>query len=137
MILFIGYVLFELPSNMVLKKVGPRIMLSGLGVCFGLITIACGLIKTWGALAALRVVLGIFEAVRSAFPTWQSSTDDRLGSAARLLLFVGFVVSEVRVTAKVLLRTKLEITSIDSPGYPISSKAHFSSLHSPMFSPTV
>jgi MFS family permease len=63
MILFIGYVLFELPSNMVLKKVGPRIMLSGLGVCFGLITIACGLINSWGALAALRVVLGIFEAV--------------------------------------------------------------------------
>jgi MFS family permease len=63
MILFVGYILFELPSNILLKKFGPRIWLSTLGICFGLLTIASGLVKSWGALAAVRAFLGVFEAV--------------------------------------------------------------------------
>ncbi|EXJ61625.1 hypothetical protein A1O7_02054 [Cladophialophora yegresii CBS 114405] len=62
MILFVGYILFELPSNILLKKFGPRIWLSTLGLCFGILTIASGLVKTWGALAAVRAFLGVFEA---------------------------------------------------------------------------
>lgn len=65
MILFVGYVLFELPSNIIMKKLGPRIWLSGISIGFGLLTIGCGLVRNWGTLTALRLLLGIFEAVSS------------------------------------------------------------------------
>lgn len=60
---YVGYIVFELPSNMVLKKVGPAIWLSALTGAWGLVTLGIGFSRNWQTVAVCRVFLGIFEAV--------------------------------------------------------------------------
>jgi len=59
---FIPYVLFEVPSNIIIKRVAPSIWLSGIMICWGIATIGQGLVKSNEALVAMRVLLGLFEA---------------------------------------------------------------------------
>jgi len=61
-IFFIGYVLFELPSNLMLPKVGARKTFSRILVLWG-ITSACMLfVRSVPAFYAMRFLLGVFEA---------------------------------------------------------------------------
>ncbi|MFB9123169.1 MFS transporter [Paraburkholderia dipogonis] len=61
-IFFIGYVLFELPSNLMLPKVGARRTFSRILVLWG-ITSACMLfVRSVPAFYAMRFLLGVFEA---------------------------------------------------------------------------
>lgn len=62
LVFFIPYFLFELPSNIVLRKVGAAQWLGGITLAWGLVMMGMGFVKSWGALAALRAVLGLFEA---------------------------------------------------------------------------
>ena len=62
-IFFIGYILFELPSNMLIRKIGPAIWLSCIAFAWGALSLGIGFIKTWEALAIMRVFLGVLEAV--------------------------------------------------------------------------
>ncbi|KIW58013.1 hypothetical protein PV05_02565 [Exophiala xenobiotica] len=62
LVFYVGYVIFELPSNIVLKKLGAANWLSFLGVAWGLISLGIGFSKNWGTVAVLRVLLGILEA---------------------------------------------------------------------------
>ncbi|KAL9614567.1 MAG: hypothetical protein Q9167_000936 [Letrouitia subvulpina] len=57
----IPYVLFEVPANMVLKKIKPQIWLSGLMFCWGVSTMGQGLTKSFGGLVACRALMGFFE----------------------------------------------------------------------------
>ena len=61
-ILFIGYCLFELPSNVALYRVGARFWLSRIMVTWGIISVA--MIFTAGATSfyVLRFLLGVAEA---------------------------------------------------------------------------
>lgn len=59
---FIPYFIFELPSNIVLRKVGAANWLSLIVVLWGAIMISMGFVTNWGQLTALRTVLGFFEA---------------------------------------------------------------------------
>ncbi|SPO04341.1 related to putative tartrate transporter [Cephalotrichum gorgonifer] len=61
-IFYIGYVLFELPSNIVLKKAGAPLWLSILALLFGVITLGIGFAKNYATLVALRILLGTLEA---------------------------------------------------------------------------
>ncbi|KAL4907106.1 hypothetical protein BDW74DRAFT_189669 [Aspergillus multicolor] len=62
-IFFIPYVLLEVPSNVLLKKFKrPSTYLGILVVGWGVIMTCTGLVKNYGALMAVRVLLGIFEA---------------------------------------------------------------------------
>ncbi|KAL2823023.1 major facilitator superfamily domain-containing protein [Aspergillus granulosus] len=62
-IFFIPYVLFEVPSNILLKKFKrPSTYLGILVVSWGIIMTCTGLVKNYGSLMAVRVLLGIFEA---------------------------------------------------------------------------
>lgn len=63
LVFYIGYIIFELPSNIALKKFGAAIWLSLLGLAFGLVTVGMGLVKNYGSLVVLRVFLGAMEAV--------------------------------------------------------------------------
>ena len=63
LVFYVGYVIFELPSNIVLKKLGAGNWLSILGVAWGLISLGIGFSKNWGTVAVLRVLLGVLEAV--------------------------------------------------------------------------
>jgi MFS family permease len=60
-IFFVPYVLFEIPSNILLKKFKPRFWLSGCMFLFGLTTICQGLVKSYSGLLATRFFLGLFE----------------------------------------------------------------------------
>ncbi|KAK1547731.1 hypothetical protein CPAR01_01698 [Colletotrichum paranaense] len=62
MVFFVAYILFEIPSNLVLPKAGPANWLSFLGVGFGVVLIGMGFTKSWGAMAVCRALLGILEA---------------------------------------------------------------------------
>ncbi|CAL5872171.1 uncharacterized protein PFLUO_LOCUS6429 [Penicillium psychrofluorescens] len=60
-IFFVPYVLFEVPSNVLLKKLKPHVWLSFCMFMFGLVMICQGLVSTWGGLMTARFFLGVFE----------------------------------------------------------------------------
>ncbi|GAB7352783.1 hypothetical protein MBLNU459_g3405t1 [Dothideomycetes sp. NU459] len=61
LIIFVPFILCETPSNMILKKVSPRIWLSALLCGCGIMSICQGVVKSYGALLGCRFLLGIFE----------------------------------------------------------------------------
>ncbi|KAH8730182.1 major facilitator superfamily domain-containing protein [Phaeosphaeriaceae sp. PMI808] len=60
-IFFVPYILFEIPSNIILKKMKPRIWLSICMFGFGLVTMLQGFVTSYSGLLATRFFLGIFE----------------------------------------------------------------------------
>lgn len=62
MIFFVAYMLFEIPSNLVLPRAGAANWLTFLGISFGSILIGMGFTKSWGTMALCRALLGITEA---------------------------------------------------------------------------
>ena len=61
-IFFIGYFLFEVPSNLLLEKVGARKTLARITILWGLASMAMIFVKTPAQFYAMRFLLGIFEA---------------------------------------------------------------------------
>lgn len=51
----------ELPSNLVLKKMSPKIWLPLLTVAWGVLTMCLGFVKNFGSFVAVRALLGIAE----------------------------------------------------------------------------
>ncbi|KAF2117743.1 major facilitator superfamily domain-containing protein [Lophiotrema nucula] len=60
-IFFVPYILFEIPSNILLKKLKPRVWLSICMFGFGLVTTLQGLVQNYSGLLATRFFLGLFE----------------------------------------------------------------------------
>ncbi|WP_449433445.1 MFS transporter [Pseudomonas putida] len=61
-IFFIGYLLFEVPSNLMLEKIGVRKTLLRIMVCWGVIAVAMMFVQTPTQFYVLRFLLGVFEA---------------------------------------------------------------------------
>ncbi|TQW00949.1 MFS transporter [Cordyceps javanica] len=61
-IFYISYILFEIPSNIVCKWIGPGRFIPIATFCFGVLTMCTGLVPNFSALCAVRFLLGIFEA---------------------------------------------------------------------------
>lgn len=61
-VFFIPYIIFEVPSNLIIKKVAPSTWLSLIMILWGISTIGMGLVNTFEGLVAMRVLLGFFEA---------------------------------------------------------------------------
>lgn len=61
-ILYIGYVLFEIPSNLLLVKIGARKTLSRIMVLWGITSASTMFVRDAQTLYIFRVLLGIFEA---------------------------------------------------------------------------
>ncbi|KAH7346080.1 major facilitator superfamily domain-containing protein [Pyrenochaeta sp. MPI-SDFR-AT-0127] len=59
---FPTYALLELPSNIVLRKLGSANWLSFIALSWGAVMIGQGFVKSWISLAVCRVLLGAFEA---------------------------------------------------------------------------
>jgi MFS family permease len=76
---FIPYILLEVPSNMILKKLRPSVWISAIMFCWGtfpvsprqapylslllgIITICQGVTQSFVGLVVCRVLLGVFEA---------------------------------------------------------------------------
>lgn len=53
---------FEIPSNLVLKPFGPQRWMAFIVFIWGIIALATGFVKNFGSLVALRLLLGVFEA---------------------------------------------------------------------------
>ncbi|KAH7134689.1 major facilitator superfamily domain-containing protein [Dactylonectria estremocensis] len=61
-ILFVTYLLFEVPSNLVLKLFTPRRWIAFIAAAWGIIATLMGLVNSYGALLACRLLLGAVEA---------------------------------------------------------------------------
>lgn len=61
-IFFISYAFVEIPSNMILHRVGPRLWLSRIMIVWGLISAATMIVQTPVQFYLIRFVLGIAEA---------------------------------------------------------------------------
>lgn len=61
-IFFIGYALCEIPSNMLMDKIGARKTLTRIMLLWGTLSACTMFVQTINQLYALRILLGIFEA---------------------------------------------------------------------------
>ncbi|GAA5849775.1 hypothetical protein JCM8547_000559 [Rhodosporidiobolus lusitaniae] len=58
---FVGYVITEVPSNMLLKKIRPSRLIPGIMLVWGIIMTCMGFVKNYEQLVALRFLLGLSE----------------------------------------------------------------------------
>jgi ACS family tartrate transporter-like MFS transporter len=61
-IFFIGYFLFEVPSNLILARVGARVWIARIMITWGLISSAMAFVHTPASFYVLRFLLGVAEA---------------------------------------------------------------------------
>ncbi|MBP0597542.1 MFS transporter [Herbaspirillum sp. LeCh32-8] len=61
-IFFIGYFLFEVPSNVMLNKFGARRWIARILLTWGVVSVACGFVQSANQLYVLRFLLGVSEA---------------------------------------------------------------------------
>src|SRR5207245_10256733 len=61
-VFFLSYVAFEIPSNVILARVGVRIWIARIMVTWGLISSATMLVRSAGSFYAARFLLGAAEA---------------------------------------------------------------------------
>jgi MFS transporter, ACS family, tartrate transporter len=89
-IFFVAYVVLEIPSNIIMKKVGARLWLARIGVTWGIITILTGFVNNTTQLYIARIALGVAEA--GLFPglllylTFWFRTQDRSRAIAGMSL---------------------------------------------------
>ncbi|KAJ7600811.1 major facilitator superfamily domain-containing protein [Mycena floridula] len=57
---FVTYIVFQLPGNLVLRSLGPRV-LSLYVICWGAAQLSMGFTKNWQQLLVCRLLLGAFE----------------------------------------------------------------------------
>ncbi|KAH6916427.1 major facilitator superfamily domain-containing protein [Coprinopsis sp. MPI-PUGE-AT-0042] len=60
-ILYVPYICTELPSNLVLKKIGPHRVMPTILTLWGVVVIAQGFVKNYSGLLAVRFMLGLLE----------------------------------------------------------------------------
>jgi len=61
-IFFIGYAIFEIPSNLMLKKVGAKIWLARIAITWGIVSASFAFVQGEHSFVALRFLLGVTEA---------------------------------------------------------------------------
>lgn len=59
---FLGYFLFEIPSNMILRRVGARIWIARIMIVWGIVSMGMIFVKDVWSFYIVRVVLGLSEA---------------------------------------------------------------------------
>jgi len=61
-IFFFGYFIFEIPSNLLLHRIGARVWIARILVTWGIVTMLSGFARTVHQLYAVRFLLGLAEA---------------------------------------------------------------------------
>ena len=61
-IFFIGYFFFEVPSNIIMHRVGARVWIARIMITWGLVSAATLLVKTPWQFYGVRFLLGLAEA---------------------------------------------------------------------------
>ncbi|ORY16928.1 retrograde regulation protein 2 [Clohesyomyces aquaticus] len=62
LIFFIPYALFQIPSNVIIRRLGARYWLGFLITSWGACVLGMGFVHSWEVLTVLRALLGLFEA---------------------------------------------------------------------------
>ncbi|KAG5981570.1 hypothetical protein E4U55_002826 [Claviceps digitariae] len=96
LVFFVTYVVFQPPSTVLVRAIGPRVHLAGITLLWGAVMIGMGFVKGWHQLTALRAVLGLLEA--GFFPscvyllsTWYTRYE--VGKRYSVFYIVGCVAS--------------------------------------------
>ncbi|ERF70987.1 hypothetical protein EPUS_03266 [Endocarpon pusillum Z07020] len=79
----VSSIIFQLPSTILVRIVGPRPFFATATVCFGLITFCTAFIRTWRQMIALRVLLGIamsgiYPGLTYLISTWYTRSEQQL-----------------------------------------------------------
>jgi MFS family permease len=79
----VSSVVFQLPSTLAVRFVGPRIWFSVITVCFGVITICTAFVRTWEQMVIVRVLLGmsmsgIYPGLSYLISTWYTRPEQQL-----------------------------------------------------------
>lgn len=82
-IFFLGYFLFEVPSNLILHKVGARIWIARVMITWGLVSGAMAFVQGTTSFYTLRFLLGVAEAGFSPASFFISATGFRHRNAHR------------------------------------------------------
>lgn len=61
-VFYAPYILFEIPSNVLMKRFNPHVWLSGCITAFGVVMLGQAWVKSYGGLIATRFFLGLAEA---------------------------------------------------------------------------
>src|ERR1700756_1057050 len=61
-IFFFGYFIFEIPSNLLLHKMGARVWIARILVSWGILAVLTGFVRTVPQLYVVRFLLGLAEA---------------------------------------------------------------------------
>ncbi|CAK7209425.1 hypothetical protein SBRCBS47491_000437 [Sporothrix bragantina] len=62
LVFFITYFLFEMPSTLSLRYIGPKLQLNGFVFSWGLVMLGMGFARDWRVIVVCRLLIGIFEA---------------------------------------------------------------------------
>ncbi|KAK3321595.1 general substrate transporter [Apodospora peruviana] len=96
LVFFTTYIVFQPPSTVLVRKIGPRLHLAVITILWGSCMIGMGFVKNWTAMAGLRILLGILEA--GFFPscvyllsTWYTRYE--VGKRNSVFYMVGCVAS--------------------------------------------
>ncbi|KAG5417588.1 hypothetical protein I9W82_005224 [Candida metapsilosis] len=95
-ILFVGYILFQVPANMIVNKFGrPSVFLTVVMTLWGAISTATGGVQNFGGLAAARAFLGVVESAffGSALMVLSMWYDKKSLATRNSLLFAGSSIS--------------------------------------------
>lgn len=88
-VFYVGYIVFELPSTMFCKWIGPGWYLPATTVGFGVMSLSTGFVQNMAQACGVRFVLAIFEAgVFPAIVYYMSRWYRRAELALRLSLFI-------------------------------------------------
>jgi sugar phosphate permease len=61
-VFFVSYIAFEIPANIIMKRVKPHIFMSSCMFCFGLLVTIQGFTRNFGGLVTTRFLMGFAEA---------------------------------------------------------------------------
>ncbi|KAN0065599.1 hypothetical protein ACQY0O_000722 [Thecaphora frezii] len=62
LIFFVPYIIFEMPSNLLLRKIGPARQLSAIVLLWGAVMVGQGFVQDWKQLSVTRFLTGLLEA---------------------------------------------------------------------------
>lgn len=95
-ILFVGYILFQVPSNMLLNKIGkPSLYISIIMTIWGIISTCTGAVQSYTGLLVVRILLGTIEAgfFAGALCTLSNWYDKKSLSLRNCILYSGSLMS--------------------------------------------
>ena len=88
-VFYISYIIFEIPSNLCCKWLGPGWFLPGICLAFGLVSVFTAFVQTMPQMCGVRLLLGVFEAgVMPGIAYYMSRWYRRAELAFRLSVYI-------------------------------------------------